>query len=85
MSAIPEPTSTMVDDPVVVYDVMWEAANRLGAVYAQQVTSGGVNDPAIAKMRALDAEVEAVDPDDLDAQKAKTVDLRRRYEQLFSG
>lgn len=31
------------DDPVAVYDVMREAANRLAAVYAQQVTVGGID------------------------------------------
>lgn len=67
------------DDPVVVYDMMREAANRLCAFYARQVTAGGLGDPAIGEIRAVWAEVNAVDTRDLEAQRAATAEFRRRY------
>nr|WP_152665904.1 hypothetical protein [Mycobacterium sp. UM_NZ2] len=67
------------DDPVAVYDTMREAANRLTAVFAEQVTIGGIADPAIVAIRALRAEVAAVAWNDLAAQKAMTAELVRRY------
>jgi hypothetical protein len=70
------------DDPVAVYDIMRDAATDLGSLYAGRVGVGGLDDPAVAALRALDAEVMAVAPDDLAAQKAMTVELRRRYAAL---
>jgi len=72
-------------DPVVTYDVMREAANRLVGLYAQQVTVGGTGDPAIIAMRALRDEVYAVPTHDLDAQELKTIELRERYDRLANA
>ncbi|MET4705169.1 hypothetical protein ABIB54_002666 [Frigoribacterium sp. UYMn621] len=69
-------------DPVVVYDVMREAANRLVGVYAQRATVGGTDDPAIQSISAIYDEVEAIDPNDLAAQEAATGDFRARYAAL---
>ena len=69
----------MTNEAVVAYDIMWEAANRLQGLYVQEVRDGGISDLAISKMRALVAEVEAVDIDDLDAQRAETERLGRAY------
>lgn len=72
-------------DPIVTYDLMWEAANRLGAVYAEQVAEGGLKDPAVIAMREIHAEVEAIPARDPVAQRAKTEDLGRRYKALTQG
>ena len=66
-------------DPVVVYDLMREAANRLIGVYAQRGTVGGLNDPAVQAIIAVLDEVEAVDPRDVGAQRAATEVFRARY------
>lgn len=80
------PGAPVPDDPVVVYDTMRDAATTLGAVYAQRIGVGGLDDPAVVAMRALDAEVAAVDPGDVTAQKAMTVELRRWYaERVVEG
>ena len=71
-----------VEDPVAVYDVMREAATRLGAVYAQRVTVGGADDPAIIEIRNIDAEVNAIDPHDIEAQRDMTEVLYSRYVAL---
>lgn len=73
-----------VADPIATYDIMWEAANRLGAVYAEQVREGGLGDPAVIAMRALTAEVEAIPTADLAAQRTMTVELVRRYDDIVS-
>ena len=78
------PGTTVPDDPVAVYDVLREAANRLGGLYVQRVGAGGLDDPAIVALRALDAEVAAVDPADIAAQKELTAELRRRYADLIA-
>jgi hypothetical protein len=70
------------DDPVVIYDVMRECATRLSARYVKQITIGGPNDPAIVKMRALHEEIRAIDTRDQAEQRAKTIELRRRYAEL---
>ena len=70
------------DDPVVIYDIMREAANRLCAFFAGQATVGGIEDPAIAEIWAIREEVNAVDTRDLDAQRQTTEDFRRRYKML---
>lgn len=76
------PGAPVADDPVVVYDIMRETANQLGGLYARRVTVGGLDDPAIAALRELDAEVAAVDPEDVAAQRAMTAELWARYDAL---
>lgn len=75
----PEPSSTEL---VVTYDIMWDAANFLRGLINQQVTVGGHDDPAIVRMRSIREEVEAVDPDDLAAQRAVTKRLHDEYDEL---
>lgn len=69
-------------DPIATYDIMCEAANRLRAVYAEQVREGGLGDPAIIAIRALTEEVDAIPTSDLAAQRAKTEELARRYDDI---
>lgn len=59
----------VTNEAVVTYDIMWEAANRLQGLYVQEVGDGGMDDPVISKMRALVAEVEAIDIDDTIRQR----------------
>lgn len=66
-------------DLVVTYDIMREAATRLRGLYAQEIGEGGPTDPAIVKMREIRAEVEAVDPRDIEAQRSMTEKLHREY------
>lgn len=75
----------VTNDPVVIYDVMWEATNRLTALYAEQVTIGGMRDPAVRQIRDYRAIAEAVDPDDLDAQRALTTKFTHLREELLRG
>jgi len=75
----PEPSG---NELVVTYDLMRDAANFLRGLINQQVTVGGRDDPAIVRMRDIREEVEAVDPDDLAAQRAMTERLRREYDEL---
>jgi hypothetical protein len=70
------PRASSIEDPVVVYDVMREAANRLVGFYATQVTVGGMSDPAIQKMREVRAMALAVDPRDMAVQKSATEQFR---------
>jgi hypothetical protein len=69
-------------DPVVAYDVMRFAANRLAAIYASRATIGGIEDPAILAIAELYAEVEAVDSHDMAAQDAATASFRARRSEL---
>ncbi|MGW8431617.1 hypothetical protein ACWGJ9_11040 [Curtobacterium citreum] len=69
-------------DPVVVYDIMREAGNRLIAAILENVTHGGMDDPAIREVRAVRAELRAVPLDDLAAQTAKTEELVERERQM---
>ena len=62
----------------MVYDVMREAANRLMGVCAQRSTAGGPEDPAVLAIAVVLNEVEAVDPRDLDAQRAAAEGFRAR-------
>jgi hypothetical protein len=81
-----DPDGPVPDDPDAIYDIydiLRESANRLGALYAQQITKGGTDDPAIIAMRAVDAEIRAIPLDDLDAQKALTRELKRRRRELL--
>lgn len=70
------------EDPVVVYDVLREAANRLSALYVRQVTVGGAQDPAILRVRAVRDQVRAVDVDDLCAQVELIREFDRRYREV---
>jgi hypothetical protein len=56
-------------DPVVVYDVMHEAASRLVGIYAQRATVGGLDDPAVKAVSAIYDEVSGIDPHNMDAQE----------------
>ena len=67
------------EDPVVVYDIMREAANRLAALCVRQVTVGGAEDPAIIAVRAINDQVLAVDVNDLQAQLDLTAEFDKRY------
>ena len=77
-------SESVVDDPVVVYDVMREAANRVVALLSERVTVGGAGDPMIQKMHEVDDVVAAVPTHDVSAQRAATVRFRRQYEQLLA-
>ncbi|MET9326773.1 hypothetical protein [Tsukamurella sp. NPDC003166] len=70
------------DDPVVVYDVMREAANRLIAEFAAR----GRDAPGkwIDRARDVRRRVRAVSVEDLASQKALTAELHRERE-LLSG
>jgi hypothetical protein len=70
------------EDPVVVYDTMREAATRLMAEYNARVTVGGLMDPAMREMRAISAQVGAVDTHDIVAQKRAATEFNARYESL---
>ena len=67
------------EDPVVVYDIMRESANRLAALCVRQVTVGGTGDPAILAVRAINAQVLAVDVNNLQAQLDLTAEFDKRY------
>lgn len=70
-------------DPVVVYDVMREAANRVVGVLAARVTIGGTADPAVAAISEICDEVDEVDPLDVPAQVAATEYFRQRRQELI--
>lgn len=74
-------TST-TEDPVVVYDVMREAGNRLIAAILENTADGGLNDPAIQAVRDVRAELRAVPVNDIQAQHDKTNDLVMRERQM---
>jgi hypothetical protein len=74
----------VAEDPVAVYDVMRDTANRVVAVYASRVTVGGVADPAVQAISDFWAEVDAVDARDLAAQKIATTMFRKRFEALVA-
>lgn len=71
----------IVDDPLgiertAVYDILREAANRLGGMRLHLAITPAER-RAIAAMRAVDDEINAIDLDDLAAQKALTEELAR--------
>lgn len=66
------------DDPVVVYDLMREAANRLVAEYAAQRTDAGLPAAARDEIRRIRQQVASVDPEDMDAQRRLTDELWAR-------
>lgn len=67
-------------DPVAVYDIMRETANRWMAIYAARVTVGGLEDPAVQAIIGILDKVDAVDSRDLGAQLRATKNFRHRYE-----
>ncbi len=68
MSTVP---ASADENPVVIYDVMREAATRLrGALVARG---------EIEAARAVHDKVRAVDPRDMAAQRAKTAELHERF------
>jgi len=69
----------VTNELIVAYDIMWEAANRLRGLYVQEIRDAGDDGPAIRKLWEIRDEVEAVDPDDIVAQRAMTEKLRREY------
>lgn len=74
----PEPA----EDPVATYDIMREAATRLMSLYAQRITVGGDDDPAMVEIRAVRAEARAVDTHDALAQRAAAAEFNARYARL---
>ena len=66
-------------DPVVVYDVLRESANRLASIYAERVTVGGLEDPAVLAIIAILDEADAVDSRNTDAQLEATDAFRQMY------
>jgi len=73
---------TSSDDPVVVYDVMREAANQLIATHLRAVKDGGLSDPAIQAVRAVRAELRTIGSADIPAQKAMTARLEASRKRL---
>ena len=70
------------ENPVVVYDVTREAANRVVDFYASQATIGGADNPAVIAISDIYAEVKAIDARDREAQHAATESFRARYAEL---
>ena len=77
---IPTPTETYLNDPVVVYDTMCEAANRLVGAYVARRRAGTDPDAASAAIRAVRAEIRSVGIHDTVAQRAKTREFQERFE-----
>ena len=67
-------------DPVVVYDVMREAATRLIALYAGRRTAEGLSADDAAEIRAIRDLVERVSVSDVEAQRRVASQLRSRAE-----
>jgi len=65
------------NDPVVVYDVMREAAHRLIAGYASWRGPFGLPEAAAAEIRRVRSRVDSVDITDLDEQRRLTAEFRR--------
>lgn len=73
-----------IQDPVVIYDVMHEAANRLISLYIRQIDAGGIGDPAVQMIRSIRQEVHDVPVEDLAQQVALTESFARRREELLN-
>lgn len=71
-----------ISDPVEVFRLLKDAADRLGAIHASRITVGGIKDPEIQAIRAIDDEVRALTPRDLEAQRSLMASFRKRYEAL---
>lgn len=75
-------TENPAPDPVVVYDILREAANRLCAYYAERVTKGGLEDPAIEAIRRIRSRVRAVPLSDMQSQLDLTDALKNELAAL---
>jgi hypothetical protein len=73
-----------IQDPVVVYDVMREAANRLISLYIRQINAGGIEDPAVQMIRSIRQEVHNVSIEDIAQQVALTESFVHRREELLN-
>jgi len=70
------------DDPIVVYDTMREAANRLVARYVARGKRTGDTAPEIVAIRAIRAQVRAVGTRNLAGIEALRVEFEHRCEAL---
>ena len=75
----------VAEDPVVAYDIMREAANRLCGVYASRATSGGIEDPSVQAIRSVRAEVRGIDTEDARSQQLATANFNERYATLLGS
>jgi hypothetical protein len=73
-----------IQDPVIIYDIMWEAANRLTSLYVEQIGEGGIEDPAVQMIRSIRQEAHDVPVDDLVQQIALTESFVNRREELLN-
>jgi hypothetical protein len=73
-----------IQDPVVIYDIMREAANRLISLYVKQIGEGGVEDPAVQMIRSIRQEAENVPTEDIAQQVALTESFVNRREELLN-
>jgi hypothetical protein len=73
-----------IQDPVVIYDIMWEAANRLTSLYVRQIGEGGIEDPAIQMIRSIRQEAEDVPTEDIAQQIVLTESFVNRREELLN-
>lgn len=73
-----------LEDPVVIYDIMREAANRLISLYVGQIDEGGIEDPAVQMIRSIRQEVHDVPTEDLAQQVTLTESFVKRREQLLN-
>lgn len=70
-------------DPVVIYDILHEARNRLGGRYVQLHGITDETAPAVVSfIGALDDRLEAIDINDVPAQLALIEDLDRELREL---
>ena len=69
-------------DPVAVYDAMREAADRVTALLATRVATGGSDDPTVRAMRRMADAIATVPTDDLRAQRVMTERLRHLNDRL---
>ncbi len=65
-------------DRVVVYDLMREAASQLIAQFTARPANASPSPEAIAAIRAIRAQVAAVEPTDTESQRKLTAELRAR-------
>lgn len=67
-------------DPVVVYDLLRETATQLIARYTERAVNDILSPDDIAAIRSIRAQVSTVDPNDMDAQRKLTGELRARLD-----
>lgn len=71
-------------DRVVVYDLMREAASQLIAQFTARPASASLSPEAIAAIRAIRAQVAAVEPTDIESQRKLTGELRARLARALA-